>query len=95
MPVYMEKENIAGVKIVNVHPDDHHQELPTVMGLIVLNSTKTGAPMAIMDGTFLTDMRTGAAGCLAAKYLPRKDPHAVGMVGVGYQASAGEGGQIM
>jgi len=61
MPVYMEEDNIAGVKIVNVHPDDH-QGLPTVMGLVVLNSTKTGALMAIMDGTFLTDMRTGAEG---------------------------------
>lgn len=86
MPVYMEEEDIAGVKIVNVHPDNWQKGLPTVMAVIVLNSTQTGAPLAIMDGTFITDMRTGAAGGVAAKYLARKDSHVVGMVGVGDQA---------
>lgn len=86
MPVYIEEEDIAGVKIVNVHPDNHQKGLPTVMAVIVLNSTQTGAPLAIMDGTFITDMRTGAAGGVAAKYLARKNSHIVGMVGVGDQA---------
>lgn len=86
MPVYMEEEDIAGVKIVNVHPDNRQKGLPTVMATVVLNSTQTGAPLAIMDGTFLTDMRTGAGGGVAAKYLARKDSHVVGMVGVGEQA---------
>ncbi len=86
MPVYIEEEDIAGVKIVNVHPDNHQKGLPTVMAVIVLNSTQTGAPLAIMDGTFITDMRTGAAGGVAAKCLARKNSHVVGMVGVGDQA---------
>ncbi len=86
MPVYMEEEDIAGVKIVNVHPDNHQKGLPTVMAVIVLNSTPTGAPLAIMDGTFITDMRTGAAGGVAAKYLARKNSYVVGMVVVGDQA---------
>nr|HML26598.1 ornithine cyclodeaminase family protein [Methanomethylovorans sp.] len=86
MPAYMEEEDIAGVKIVNVHPDNRQRGLPTVMGMVVLNSTQTGEPLVIMDGTFLTDMRTGAAGGVAAKYLARKDAHVVGMVGVGDQA---------
>lgn len=86
MPAYMEEEDIAGVKIVNVHPDNRQRGLPTVMGVVVLHSTQTGEPLVIMDGTFLTDMRTGAAGGVAAKYLARKDSHVVGMVGVGDQA---------
>lgn len=86
MPAYMEEEDIAGVKIVNVHPDNRQRGLPTVMGVVVLNSTQTGEPLVIMDGTLLTDMRTGAAGGVAAKYLARKDAHVVGMVGVGDQA---------
>jgi alanine dehydrogenase len=56
------------------------------MALIVLISPKTGEPIAIMDGTFLTDIRTGAAGGIAAKYLARKDSKVIGMVGAGIQA---------
>ena len=86
MPSFMEEKDIAGVKIVNVHPDNREKGLPTVMAVIVLNSTETGAPLAIMDGTHVTDMRTGAAGGVAAKYLARKDSSVVGMVGTGGQA---------
>lgn len=86
MPSFMENEDVAGVKIVNVHPDNREKGLPTVMAVIVLNSTETGAPLAMMDGTHITDMRTGAAGCVAAKYLARPDSHIVGMVGTGGQA---------
>jgi alanine dehydrogenase len=86
MPSFMEEKDIAGVKIVNVHPDNREKGLPTVMAVIVLNSTETGAPLAIMDGTHVTDMRTGAAGGVAAKHLARKDSSVVGMVGTGGQA---------
>ncbi|MBN2110655.1 MAG: alanine dehydrogenase [Methanosarcinaceae archaeon] len=86
MPCFMEKEDIAGVKIVNVHPDNREKGLPTVMAVVVLNSTETGAPLAMMDGSYLTGMRTGAAGGIAAKYLSRSSSKVVGMVGVGDQA---------
>ena len=86
MPAYLEEEDITGVKIVNVHPGNPALGLPTVMALIVLISPKTGAPIAIMDGTYLTDIRTGAAGGIAAKYLARKDSKVIGMVGAGNQA---------
>lgn len=86
MPSFMEEQDIAGVKIVNVHPDNRRKGLPTVMAVIVLNSTETGAPLAMMDGTHITDMRTGASGGVAAKYLARPDSHIVGMVGAGGQA---------
>jgi alanine dehydrogenase len=86
MPGYLEVQDITGVKIVNVHPDNPTKGLPTVMALVILNSTETGAAIAIMDGTHLTDMRTGAAGGLAVKYLARKNAKVVGLVGTGKQA---------
>jgi alanine dehydrogenase len=86
MPGYLEEQDITGVKIVNVHPDNPKKGLPTVMALVILNSTETGAPLAIMDGTYLTDMRTGAAGGVAVKYLARKNAKTVGFVGTGNQA---------
>ena len=86
MPGYLEEQDITGVKIVNVHPDNPKIGLPTVMALVILNSTETGAPLAIMDGTYLTDMRTGAAGGVAVKYLARKNAKTVGFVGTGNQA---------
>jgi alanine dehydrogenase len=88
MPAYLEEENVTGVKIVNVHPSNPARGLPTVMALIVLISPETGAPIAVMDGTYLTDIRTGAAGGIAAKYLARKDSKVIGMVGAGNQAKA-------
>ncbi len=86
MPAYLEEQDITGVKIVNVHPDNPKKGLPTVMALVILNSTETGAPVAVMDGTYLTDTRTGAAGGVAVKYLSRKNSETVGFVGTGNQA---------
>jgi len=84
MPGYMEKSGIAGAKIVNVHPKN--RGLPTVMALIVLNDPKTGLPLAVMDGTYITRMRTAAAAAIATKYLSRPDSHSLGVVGAGGQA---------
>jgi alanine dehydrogenase len=86
MPAYLEGQDIAGVKIVNVHPGNQEQGLPTVMALLVLNSPKTGAPQAVMGATYLTSMRTGAAGGIAARVLARPRSSVVGMVGAGAQA---------
>jgi alanine dehydrogenase len=87
MPSYLEELDISAVKIVNVHPENRTKyHLPTVMAIIVLIDPKSGAPIAIMGGTIITDMRTGAAGGIAAKHLARKDSKIVGLVGAGAQA---------
>lgn len=87
MPVYVKSLDVAGVKIVNVHPHNPTRyKLPTVMAVIMLLDPKTGAPFAIMDGTFITNLRTGAAGAIAAKYLARRDSEVVAMIGAGTQA---------
>jgi len=86
MPAYMKHSGIAGVKVVNVHPrNPREHNLPTVMAVIELVDPKTGAPLAIMDGTLITAFRTGAAGGVAAKYLARKDSRVVGVIGAGVQ----------
>jgi len=87
MPSYLEELDVAAVKVVNVHPDNREKHsLPTVMATIILIDPRSGFPIAIMGGTTITDMRTGAAGGIAAKYLARKDSKIVGLVGAGAQA---------
>ncbi|MDH5449582.1 MAG: alanine dehydrogenase [Candidatus Bathyarchaeota archaeon] len=87
MPSYLEDLDISAVKVVNVHPENRvRYNLPTVMAVIVLIDPKNGAPLAIMGGTSITDMRTGAAGGIAAKYLARKSSKVVGFVGAGAQS---------
>jgi alanine dehydrogenase len=87
MPSYLEELGISAVKIVNVHPDNPSKhKIPTVMAIVVLIDPSTGVPYAIMGGTTLTGMRTGAAGGIAAKYLARKDSKIVGFIGAGAQA---------
>jgi alanine dehydrogenase len=88
MPAYLMEQDQAGVKIVNVHAANPERGLPTVMALIILNSPQTGAPLAVMGGTFITAMRTGAAGAVAARALARKDSRVAGMIGAGVQAKA-------
>uniref|UniRef100_A0A7C3YHN5 Alanine dehydrogenase n=1 Tax=Geoglobus ahangari TaxID=113653 RepID=A0A7C3YHN5_9EURY len=84
MPAYLEGH--AGVKWVNSHPFNKEKGLPTVMAILIYNDPETGFPLAVMDGTFITNMRTGAAGGVAAKYLARKDSKIVGFIGCGTQA---------
>ena len=88
MPAYLPSLGIAGVKIVNVHPDNPARGLPTVMALTILLDIPTGKPEAIINATQLTDMRTGAAGAVACKYLSPKKEVVLGLVGAGRQAQA-------
>jgi len=87
MPCFIRGLDQAGVKNVNVHPNNSTKyNLPTVMGLIELVDPETGFPIAVMDGTWITNMRTGAAGGVATKYLAREDSEILGLVGAGMQA---------
>lgn len=85
MPAYVPSIDTAGIKWVNVHPGNPDQGLPTVMATILVNDPKTGKILSILDGTYVTNMRTGAAGGIAAKYLA-KDVSVVGLIGSGHQA---------
>ena len=86
MPAYLPAQDLAGVKVVNVHPGNREKGLPTVMATISLNDPKTGYPLAILAGTEITSARTGAAAAVATKYLSREDSEILGLIGAGAQA---------
>jgi alanine dehydrogenase len=89
MPAYMDagKWDAAAVKWVNVHPDnptDH--DLPTVLGTVIYSDPETAFPLAIIDGTALTEKRTGAAAAVATNHLAVSDADSMGIVGAGVQS---------
>lgn len=88
MPAYIPSLSIGGVKIVNVHPGNPGRGLPTVMALTIIIDPKTGVPEAVLNATLLTDLRTGAAGAVAAKHLSAEREIVLGVVGSGRQAQA-------
>ena len=77
----------AGVKWVNVHPDNEATyDLPTVMGTMIYSDPRNAFPLAVMDGTALTMKRTGAAAAVATDHLAVADATSMGIVGAGAQA---------
>ncbi|MHA2191440.1 MAG: ornithine cyclodeaminase family protein [Candidatus Thorarchaeota archaeon] len=82
---YIEDLNLIGTKIASGYYDNHKLGLPPGIGVIVLLDLKTSMPLAIMDGTYITASRTGAAGAIAASLLARKESKTVGVVGAGTQ----------
>jgi len=86
MPAYIKPLNAAGLKVVTVHPENPAKHnLPAVIARIILNDPDKGEPLAIMDGTYITALRTGAAGGVGIKYLSRKDSKTAGIIGLGVQ----------
>ncbi len=86
MPAYMPALDAAGLKVVTVHPDNPKKhDLPAVIARIILNDPSRGEPLAIMDGTYITALRTGAAGAVGIKYLSREDSKVAGICGLGVQ----------
>lgn len=76
----------ATTKWVGVAADNGERGLPNVNGLIVVSDFTTGVPVAVMDGTGLTVLRTAAMSALAASYLARPDSSTIGFIGCGAQA---------
>ncbi|KPK21529.1 MAG: alanine dehydrogenase [Dehalococcoidia bacterium SG8_51_3] len=76
----------AGVKWVNVHPQNPSRGLPSIMAVLIYSDPETGYPLAIMDATEITAYRTGATAAIASKYLARRDSRTVGIIGAGFQA---------
>ncbi|MFO7833593.1 MAG: ornithine cyclodeaminase family protein, partial [Halohasta sp.] len=77
----------AGVKWVNVHPDNRTDHgLPTVLGTMIYSDPETAVPLAIMDGRELTMLRTGAAAAVATDHLAVEGATSLGIVGAGVQS---------
>lgn len=85
MPGYLPKMGAIGIKWVSGYPENRRKTLPTIIGTIIINDPETGLPLAIMDGTWITNMRTGAVTGVGAKYLAKKDSEVIGIIGAGVQ----------
>jgi ornithine cyclodeaminase/alanine dehydrogenase-like protein (mu-crystallin family) len=85
MPAYLAKAGGAGMKWVAGFPENLKRDLPYISGLFILNDVETGFPLSVMDCTWITGMRTGAATGVAAKYLARPESSTVGIVACGLQ----------
>ena len=85
---YLRKMHSIGVKIASSYPANRQRNLPTVYSLITLHDPETGAPKAIMEGSYLTALKTGAVGGVAVKYLAKKDAETLLLIGAGTQAKA-------
>jgi len=88
MPAYLSRAESLAIKIVTQFEGNLKHGLPTILASILLNDPENGRLLALMDGTYLTAMRTGAASAVATKYLARKDSRVVGVLGTGGQARA-------
>ncbi len=86
MPGYAAAANALGVKIVSVYPKNIEKGLTSVPATMVLVNNETGEVCSLMDGTFLTRIRTGAVSGAAADVLARKDSRVFALFGTGGQA---------
>ncbi len=86
MPAYFKTEDAFGTKLVSVFPENLKRGISTVQAAYLLNDPTTGELLALMDGIFLTGIRTGAASAVATKYLARKNSPVLGIIGTGAQA---------
>jgi ornithine cyclodeaminase/alanine dehydrogenase-like protein (mu-crystallin family) len=85
MPAYIPSMQSAGLKWVSGYPQNQARGLPYISGLLILNDVETGLPYAVMDCSWVTAYRTGAATALAARYLARPDSHVAGILACGVQ----------
>jgi len=88
MPAYLKKMGAMACKVVTIYknnPQKHN--LPVTIGKVLLQNPESGEVICIMDGGYLTAVRTGAASGVATKYLARSDKNQVtGIFGAGVQA---------
>ena len=83
---YAPGASALGVKIVSVYPDNPKRGLPSVPATMVLMDDSTGAVSSLMDGTYLTRVRTGAVAGAATDLLARRDSRVFALFGAGGQA---------
>ncbi len=85
MPAYLGGSDLLGIKTVSVFPKNVDAGIPTINALVTLLDARTGQPKAVMDGTYLTALRTGASSGAATDLLARKDAHVAAIFGAGVQ----------
>jgi ornithine cyclodeaminase len=85
MPAYLSESDALAAKVVSVFPRNLERGLPTIHAVVIVVDAETGQPRAIMDGTYLTALRTGAASGVATELLARPDARVVAILGAGVQ----------
>jgi ornithine cyclodeaminase/alanine dehydrogenase len=85
MPAYIPSLESAGMKWVSGYPENQAKGLPYITGLLILNDADTGIPLAVMDCTWITAVRTGAATAIAAEVLARPGCSSAGILACGVQ----------
>jgi alanine dehydrogenase len=86
MPGYLKDSDALAVKVVSVHNRNPQRDLPRINALVLLIDPNTGRPLAVMEGGYLTALRTGAASGVATGLLARKDTESAAVIGAGAQA---------
>lgn len=87
MPAYVEEMDTASLKIINIFPHNIDEGLPSSPAQVLLIDGKTGIVTAVLDGTYVTQMRTGAASGAAFDVLAKKDCKIGALIGTGGQAA--------
>ncbi|MDZ4910538.1 ornithine cyclodeaminase family protein, partial [Clostridium perfringens] len=87
MPSYVEELDAAGLKVVNIFPENVKENLPTAPAQVLLIDGKTGIVTAILDGTYVTQLRTGASSGAAFDLFAIKDAKIGALIGTGGQAT--------
>lgn len=83
---YIKGEQLHGLKMLNNFPENREKGLPPFNGIMMVYDSNTGMPIGIMDASYVTCMRTGAAGALGVDLLARKDARVMTVLGAGKQA---------
>jgi ornithine cyclodeaminase/alanine dehydrogenase-like protein (mu-crystallin family) len=85
MPAYLSSTDAVGIKWVAGYPDNQLLGLPYIHGLLVLTDAATGRPLAVMDATWITEVRTAAASMLGIRALAERPVETIGIIGCGRQ----------
>ncbi len=85
MPSYLEETGALATKIISIYPQNPKRGLPTTVAWVIVNDPETGMMEALLDGTYLTAIRTGAVTGVAARYLAPKDSRVAAVIGCGVQ----------
>lgn len=85
MPAYLSDTDVVGLKWVAGYPSNQPLGIPYIHGLFVLSDAPTGRPLAVMDATWITEVRTAAASMLGIRALAERPVEAIGIIGCGRQ----------
>jgi ornithine cyclodeaminase len=87
MPAYLHSTGALAVKVVSIYGENPKKGLPTIQAIVLVMDSETGRPLALMDGTLLTALRTGAGCGAATQLLARQDARILAVFGAGAQAA--------